>query len=363
MELDKLLETFSAEGASDLHLAVGAPPMLRTLRGMRKLDMSPLTADDTEDVAKGVLGKRHRSDLEEKGACRFSYSLGKNIFRISVYKSRGNLSLAVRKIPSELPSIDDMEIPDCMKKVVQKSKGLVLICGPAGSGKTSTLHGLVDHLNRTFEKHIITIEDPVEYFHAHKLSMVNQREVGLDVPTSVKGIHQALEQDPDVMVIGEITGYEMVDAALLASETGHLVIATMHAGGTVHALNAILDFAPPNQREQTSHRLAGSLVAVLSQVLLAPKKGEGSVPAYELMLMNSTIASLIRKTKIEQIINVMQTEKSSGMKLLDDSLYELYSSGRITKEDMLSSAIESVEIETRLQVLKTREEEKRVLQE
>jgi twitching motility protein PilT len=363
MKLDELLESFSAEEASDLHLAPGSPPMLRTLRGMRFLGKKPLTAEDTERIAGEIFKDRHRKAVEEKGACQFSYSLPDNVFRISVYKACGALCLAVRQIPGELPTLDQMEVPAPLKDLARRRKGLILITGPAGSGKTSTLHGIVDYLNKTCEKHVITIEDPIEYFHKHEKSIVNQREVGIDVPGTLDGVLQALQQDPDVLVIGKISDHSVADAALLASETGHLVLSTLNTGGTVHAINWMLDATPLSQLDQFRHRLSGSHLAILSQVLLAPAKGKGSVPAYELMIMNSTIASLIRKNKIDRIINVMHSEKNTGMRLLDDSLYDLYSAGRITKEDMLAASIETVEIETRLHALKLKEEERRVFRE
>jgi twitching motility protein PilT len=363
MKLEELLRIFDAEKASDLHLAAGSPPMLRTLHGMRFISDEPLKSEDTDSIVDSLLEARHRRRLEQKGACQFSHTFGESVFRISVYRSRGQLTLAIRHIPSELPTLKEMEVPAVMEKLMQSRKGLLLLTGPAGSGKTTTLHGLVEYLNGNFHKHIIIIEDPIEYFHAHKKSILNQREVGFDVPSSIEGVRQSLEQDPDVLVIGQIDDLAMAEAALQAAESGHLVLATLNVGGTVHAINWLLDLAPETHRDQMRQRIGSSLIGILSQVLLPPKKGEGSVPAYELMISNPTIQSLIRKNKIEQIINVMHSEKTSGMRLLDDSLYELFEAGRVTKADMLNAAIETVEIETRLQMLRAKEEQKRAFQE
>lgn len=336
LHIDRLLETCIKSGASDLHLCVGLPPMLRLRGRLRPLETKTLAPEDTAELMKAITPERSQQELQEMGGTDFGFEFGdKGRFRTSVFMQKGHISLVLRLIPSKLFSLDEIGLPSITRTLLRRPRGMFLVTGPTGSGKTTTLASMINYINDNFDKHIITVEDPVEYYHPHKKSIVVQREVGVDVPSFSEALRRALRMDPDVILVGELRDLETIESALRAAETGHLVFGTLHTSSAQGTITRIVDQFPVDQQEQVRIQLAESLIAVLCQALMPRSDVKGMVAAYEFMVVTSAISNMIRENKIFRIPSTIQTGKKLGMQLLDDHLYELYSAGKISEEDAL----------------------------
>jgi len=335
MDIFQLMAVAHERGASDLHLSVGRPPVLRIGGGLVEVGDVPLAPDDTESMAKAITPPRNLAELEESGTTDYGYAFeDKCRFRVSVLTQKGSRGLVMRQIPQELMSFEQIGLPESVQELLHLHRGLVLVTGPTGSGKTTTLATMLDWINKNRDVHIITIEDPVEYYHSHDKSQVTQREVGSDVTTFAEAMRRALRQDPDVILLGEMRDLETTSAAITAAETGHLVFGTLHTTGAARTVDRIIDQYPREQQEQIRSQLAVALVAVISQILV-PSANGGRVAAFEVMITNPAIENHIRKCETFKIPSVIQTSRRQGMLLMDDQLLELWREGRITRETAL----------------------------
>jgi twitching motility protein PilT len=343
--IDRLLDTVIKQEASDLHLTVGKPPTVRVRGRLVELKTKSLEPDDTEALMKSIAPERTQNELQEEMGSDFGFGYGDDghgnyraRFRVSVFRAKGNIALVLRRIPNELLSIKDIGLPEIVPDLIRRPQGLFLITGPTGSGKTTSLASMVNHINETMDRHIITVEDPIEYYQNHKKSVVNQREIGIDVPNFAEATRRALRQDPDVILVGELRDLETIEAAIRAAETGHLVFGTLHTTGASGTINRIVDAFPTNQQEQIRIQLASTLMAVLSQQLMRRIDKKGMVAAYEFMVVTPAISNLIRDNKTFRIDSAIQTGKKFGMQLLDDHLWGLFDRGLISPEDMIDKA-------------------------
>ena len=336
--IDKLLETVVVRGASDLHLAVGQPPVLRLHGRLVRLETKSLEPSDTVALMKSITPGRCQQELQERGGSDFGFAFGdKARFRVSIFKQKGNTGLVLRQIPNDLLSMEQLGTPPVMKELIQRPRGMILVTGPTGSGKSTTLAACIDWLNTNIDHHIITIEDPIEFYHHHKKSTVNQREVGVDVMSFADAIRAALRQDPDVILVGEMRDLETIEAAITAAETGHVVFGTLHTTGAQGTVNRIIDVFPTNQQEQIRTQLSTSIIGILSQQLL-PRIQGGRIAAYEMLVVTPAIANLIRENKTFRINSSIQTGHKLGMQLLDDHLFRLWKDQVVTKLDALIKA-------------------------
>lgn len=336
--IDKLLETVFVRGASDLHISVGQPPVLRLHGRMVKIETKVLQPEDTISLMKSITPERCQQELQQTGSADFGFAFGdKARFRVSIFKQRGNTSMVLRQIPNKLMSMADLKTPPVMEELINRPRGLVLVTGPTGSGKSTTLAACIDHLNQTVDHHIITIEDPIEFYHYHKKSTVNQREVGVDVPSFAEALRRALRQDPDVILVGELRDLETIEAALTAAETGHIVFGTLHTSSAAGTINRIIDVFPTNQQDQIRTQLGSAIIGILAQQLL-PKIGGGRVAAYEMLVVTPAISNLIRENKTFRITSAIQTGHKLGMQLLDDHLFRLWKDRVVLKEEALGKS-------------------------
>ena len=332
--IDKLLSTVIQLRASDLHLAVGQPPVLRHHGRMRRLDTKSLDSDDTTALMKSITPDRCQQELQESGGADFAISYGGQRFRCAVFKQKGVVGMVLRLIPSVFLTFEQIGMPEAIRKLIVRPRGLLLVTGPTGSGKTTSLASMINFLNENYDRHIITMEDPIEYFHTHKKSTVNQREIGVDVPDFPEALRRALRMDPDIILVGEMRDLATIHAAIEAAETGHIVFATLHTSGAASTINRIIDVFPKEQQDQIRTQLSVALMGVLSQSLL-PKKPEGLIAAYEMMVVTPAIQNLIRENKVYRIDSTIQTGRKEGMFLLDESLYKLWKNGLVDKEELL----------------------------
>ncbi|TVQ51349.1 MAG: type IV pilus twitching motility protein PilT [Phycisphaerales bacterium] len=345
VQIDRLLDTVIRLGASDLHLSVGRKPTLRLHGGLRNLDTKVLDSDDCVALMKSITPERAQQELQEEGSCDFGFAYGTEArFRVAVFRQRGDMSLVLRLIPNELLTFDQIGLPSICKELIRRPRGLFIVTGPTGSGKTTSLATMVDYVNQNLERHIITVEDPIEYYHYHKTSVVNQREVGVDVPSFAEALRRALRADPDVILVGEMRDLETIEAAIRAAETGHLVFATLHTTGAAGTITRIIDAFPTNQQAQVRVQLSTSLIAVLSQVLLARVDKPGRVACYEFLVVTPAIANLIRENKTFRIDSAIQTGRKFGMQLLDDHLWSLYQKGIIAADEMIDKGKDPSEL-------------------
>ncbi len=337
--MEELLQVVVDEQASDLHLTVGVPPVLRINGHMHPVDMRALTADDTRRLMESIIDDEHRKRVEEKGGTDFGYGFKDEArFRVSVYRQRGDIGIAMRQIPRKLMTLEEIGLPPQVKELLFKPRGLILVTGPTGCGKTTTLASMIDIINRERDAHIITVEDPIEYHHEHNKSIITQRDIGVDVVSFSYALRSALRQDPDVILVGEMRDLETMAAALTAAETGHLVLATLHTTGAARTVNRIVDAFPTNQQEQVRTQLSFSLQAVISQVLLIREDKPGRIAAFEFMVATPSIRSLIRENKTYRISSDIQTGARWGMVSLDASLMGLYERGIISYEDLITQS-------------------------
>ena len=336
--LDEILRMSVEEKASDIHFTAGCPPYYRIDGVLTPLKGDKLQPTDLEALLLPILDNRHRNELETNGQTDMAYAIpGVGRFRVNVYKQRGTLASAMRCLPFSIPDADSLGIPAEVQALTAKKRGLVLVTGPTGSGKSTTLASLVDIMNRKYPYHIITLEDPIEYLHRHQYSMVNQREIGSDSNDYAQALRAALREDPDVILVGEMRDLEAIYTALTAAETGHLVLSTLHTIGADKTIDRIIDVFPPNQ-QQVRIQLASVLECIISQQLIRREDGRGRVAALEVLFANTAIRNMIRENKTYQIISTMQTGKRQGMQTMDDAIYELFLRGDISADSAVSYA-------------------------
>jgi twitching motility protein PilT len=346
--IDKLLQAAVKQGASDIHIVVGQPPVFRLHGRMRKLETKVLEPDDTVGLMKSIAPERCQRELQERGSADFGFAFGDLArFRVSIFKQRGNVSMVLRQIPNNMLTPQQLGLPDVCVKLVMRPRGLFLVTGPTGSGKSTTLASLVNYINENVDHHIITIEDPIEFYHYHKKSTVNQREIGVDVPSFSEAIRRALRQDPDVILVGEMRDLETIEAAISAAETGHVVFGTLHTNSAQGTINRIIDAFPGNLQDQIRTQLSTSIIGVVAQTLL-PKIGGGRVAAYEILVVTPGIANLIRENKTFRINSAIQTGSKFGMQLMDDHLFRLWREEKCVLEDVLGKAQNPDELAKRI---------------
>lgn len=336
LSLHDLLDFVVEQNASDLHLHVGQAPALRVVGEIAALEAPPLTPEDTSAYVKSIAPPHFLEQLEKRGNADFGYDFGKARFRVSIFKVKGNYEMVMRQIPNRLFTLEELGLPGKIKDILQLTRGLVLVTGPTGSGKTSTLAAMVNWLNERESLHIVTIEDPIEYYHPHKHSIVTQRELHKDVNSFSDAIRAGLRQDPDVMLVGEMRDLETIEAAITAAETGHLVFATLHTTGAARTVDRIIDAFPANTKEQIRIQLSANLVAVVSQVLCKRKDGSGRIAAFEIMTNTPAIAASIRENKTHRIVSDIQTGANHGMITMDAYLLNLFYQGTISAEEAIT---------------------------
>lgn len=350
MDISELLSIVVERNASDLHLTVDKPPVLRVDGKLDVLDFRPLTGDDTTELMKSITSAAHQQKIQERGGTDFGFAFGDLArFRVSVFKQKGFIGLTLRLIPSRLLTFEEIGLPPTIKELLYKPKGLILVTGPTGCGKTTTLATMLDFINRERDCHIITVEDPIEYYHGHRKSVMTQRELGVDVPSFAEAIVKALRQDPDVILVGEMRDLATMEAAITAAETGHLVFATLHTTGAARTMDRIIDAFPMEQQEQIRTQLSVSILAVISQVLLPKAGGRGRIAAFEIMVATPAIQNLIREKKTYNIPSTIETGTKYGMKTLDQSLYELYSRELISYEEAMNRASDAAALQAKME--------------
>ncbi len=350
LQIDKLLNACIRQGASDIHITTGQPPTFRLHGRMRRLETKTLEPEDTVSLMKSIAPERCQRELQEAGTSDFGFAFGDaGRFRVSIFKQRGDIGMVLRLIPNDMLTPEQLGTPSVVKEIVMRPRGMFLVTGPTGSGKSTTLAGLVNFLNETVDHHIITIEDPIEFYHYHKKSVINQREVHVDVPSFAEAIKRALRQDPDVILVGELRDLETIEAAITAAETGHVVFGTLHTNSAQKTIDRIIDAFPGNLQDQIRTQLSTCLLGVLAQQLL-PKIGGGRIAAYELMVGTSAIQNLIRENKTFRITSSIQTGKKEGMQLMDDHLYELWETEKCIIDEVLYKAIDKIALAQRINV-------------
>jgi twitching motility protein PilT len=349
LQINKLLDSVISTNASDVHLHVGRPPTLRLHGRLRSLDTKVLEPDDTLALMKSITPDRYQQEVEEEGSADFGFGYGeKGRFRVAIFKQRGNVSMTLRLIPSKLMSFEELGLPPIVRTLLNRPRGIFLVTGPTGSGKTTTLATMINEINETLDRHIVTVEDPIEYYHPHKRSMVNQREVGVDVPSFSEALRRVLRADPDVIMVGELRDLETMAAAIRAAETGHMVFGTLHTTSALGTINRIVDSFPTDQQEMIRVQLAETLLAVLSQQLCPRCDMPGRVAAFEFLFCTPATKNLIRKNETFRIESVIQTGRKFGMQLLDESLLGLYHRGIIDVETMMEKSNRPGELEEKL---------------
>lgn len=340
MNITDLVNIGMEKQASDIHITVGMPPTLRVNGELLMLEGKKLSPQDTEALVHEVLDAERFDELKEKGEIDISFSSsGVGRYRVNVYKQRGSYGMALRIIPLTIPSIEELGLPAVVQDISELPRGLVLVTGPTGSGKSTTLASIVDLINKQRKCHILTLEDPIEYLHTHNKSMVNQREIGADSHSFSNSLRSALRQDPDVILVGEMRDLETISIALTAAETGHLVLSTLHTVGAAKTIDRVIDVFPPHQQQQIRVQFASVIQAVISQQLLPKSDGSGRVAAFEVLRASTGVRNLIREGKIHQIDTAIQTGSNLQMQTMDNALIGLYQKGAITREVALMQAI------------------------
>ncbi|MCX6827014.1 MAG: type IV pilus twitching motility protein PilT [candidate division Zixibacteria bacterium] len=335
MTLRQLLEDMVKMDASDLHLTVGSPPVIRVDGKLVKTAYDTLTPELTKKLAYSIMNEKQRLKFETNSELDLSFGIeNMSRFRCNIFMQRGNVAVALRQIPYRVKSFEELSLPKVVAEFAKLPRGLILVTGPTGSGKSTTLAAIIDKINRERQCHIITVEDPIEYLHRHQSSIVNQREVYSDTLSFASALKYALREDPDVVLIGEMRDLETIEAALNISETGHVAFATLHTNSCAESINRIIDVFPTNQQEQVRMSLSFSLQAVISQCLI-PRMGGGRVLALEIMVCTPAIRALIRDDKVHQLYSMIQSGQKYGMKTMNQSLAELYTAGKITIADAM----------------------------
>jgi len=348
MDIQALMDLAYEKGASDLHVSVGRRPVLRLGGDLVEIGEASVQGADVEAMARALCPERNWEELSKGGTTDFGHAHGDRCrFRVSVLTQKGFRAIVMRQIPQKLLTFEEIGLPSPARELLKLHRGMVLVTGPTGSGKTTTLATMIDWINRNRAAHIVTIEDPIEYYHSHASSQMTQREVGTDVPSFSEAMRRVLRQDPDVILLGEMRDLDTTSAAITAAETGHLVFGTLHTTGAARTVDRIIDQYPRGQQEQIRAQLSLSLVAVISQILIPAASG-GRVAAFEVMLNSPAVENHIRKCETFKIPSVIQTSRQQGMVLMDDSLLELYREGRIDKGKALEHAFDRKSLLSRM---------------
>jgi twitching motility protein PilT len=351
--MSDLLQLVVSEGSSDLHIRVGIPPVIRVHGILHRVEGPVLSPEDSEELMRSITSEDHIQHVRERGGSDFGFAFGDLArFRVSVFKEKGNFGMVLRQIPNKLLELDKIGLPPSVRELLYKPRGLVLVTGPTGSGKSTTLASMVNVINEEREEaHIITIEDPIEFYHKHKKAVVTQREIHVDVPSFAEALRRALRQDPDVILVGEMRDLETIDAAITAAETGHLVFGTLHTTGAAKTIDRIVNAFPTNQQEQIRIQLSTVLQAVISQLLIPRIDKPGRVAVFEIMVNTPSIAALIRDNKTFRLNSDIQTGAKYGMVTLDSFLLDKYMAGMIAREEVITKAQDPVTIQQKLQEL------------
>lgn len=351
-QIDKLLETVVKERVSDLHIVVGQPLVVRVGGHMVRLETRSLEPEDSVALMKSITPERNQQELQETGSSDFGFAFGtKALFRVSVFKQKGRVSLVLRRIPNEFLAPEQIGLPPVCLELIQRPRGLFLVTGPTGSGKTTSLASMINWMNHNMAHHIITLEDPIEYYHNHIKCTMNQREIGTDCPSFAEALRRALRQDPDVILVGEMRDLETIESAITAAETGHVVFGTLHTTGAQGTVDRIIDVFPTTQQAQIRTQLSTGILGTLSQALL-PRKPKGVVAAYELLVVTPAIANLIREGKTFRINSAIQTGRKYGMQLLDDALFDLWHRGICEEADVIQKSNQPAELRAKIEAAK-----------
>ena len=331
--IEEILSAAKEAGASDVHLTVGIPPKMRVNGNLITMNYPRMLPADTLDVLLSIMTEPQRDRFEERGEYDMSFSIP-NVgrYRVNAYKQRGSVAMAFRLVGTKVPAPEELGVPVSVVDLYQRKRGLILVTGPTGSGKSTTLAAIIDKINNNRDAHVITLEDPIEYLHQHKMSMVNQREIGLDSESYANALRAALREDPDVILVGEMRDFETISVAITAAETGHLVLSTLHTIGAASTVDRVIDVFPPHQQQQIRVQLSNVLEAVISQQLIPRADGKGRVAAFEVLHANPAIRNLIREGKTHQIPSMMQTGRRQGMITMDEAIVQLARAGSISRQ-------------------------------
>ena len=336
MDMESLLREAVARHASDLHVTVGVPPLIRINGALIKLDLPALGVDDTAQLFEEIVAEDRRVQFNQNGEIDFSHTVfGLSRFRVNAFRQRGSIAIAIRIIPERVPSLQELKLPDIVRELARKTRGLVLVTGPTGSGKSTTMAAMIDLINSERACNILTLEDPIEYLHRHRKSIINQREIGADSRTFANALRAALREDPDVILVGEMRDMETISIAVRAAETGHLVLATLHTSDAAQTVDRIIDVFPPYQHQQVRTQLSLALQGIVSQQLLPRRDGQGRIVAVETLVTTPAVRNLIREGKSHQILSVIQTGAKFGMLAMDTALRDLCRAGLIAEDEAL----------------------------
>ncbi len=331
--IEEIMRTAKDAGASDVHITVGIPPKMRVNGNLVTMNYAKMMPADTLSVLLEIMSESQRERFEERGEYDMSFSIPElGRYRVNAYKQRGSVALALRLVGTKVPSPESLGVPESVINLYERKRGLILVTGPTGSGKSTTLAAIIDKINNNRDAHVITLEDPIEYLHQHKMAMVNQREIGLDSQNYANALRAALREDPDVILVGEMRDFETISVAITAAETGHLVLSTLHTIGAASTVDRVIDVFPPHQQQQIRVQFANVLEAVISQQLIPTMDGRGRVAAFEVMHANHAVRNLIREGKSHQLVSVMQTNRKMGMVTMDESITQLFYEGKIDRE-------------------------------
>lgn len=347
--IKEILRTAWDNKASDVHITVGIPPKMRVNGNLLTMPYERMLPTDTAEILSSMMNETQKAKFEEKGELDFSYSimnLGR--YRVNAFRQRGTIAMALRLVSSEVPSPEVLGVPESVIELYNRKRGLVLVTGPTGSGKSTTLAAIINKANHMRDAHIITLEDPIEYLHRHDLSIVNQREIGLDSLSYANALRAALREDPDIILVGEMRDFETISVAITAAETGHLVLSTLHTIGAASTVDRVIDVFPPHQQQQIRVQLANTLEAVISQQLMPTADGTGRVAAFEVLHSNNAVRNLIREGKSHQLTSVMQTSRKMGMITMDDSISQLYFEGKIARRTAVQFAVDPEAMDAKL---------------
>lgn len=347
--MEEILRIAWENKASDVHITVGIPPKMRVNGKLMTMPFDRMMPNDTKEILHSIMQDVQRERFEERGEYDFSYSIPElGRYRVNAFRQRGTVAIALRLVSSDIPSPESLGVPESVIDLYNRKRGLVLVTGPTGSGKSTTLAAIIDKINHNRDAHVITLEDPIEYLHRHDKSIVNQREIGLDSQSYSNALRAALREDPDVILVGEMRDFETISVAITAAETGHLVLSTLHTIGAASTVDRVIDVFPPHQQQQIRVQLANVLEAVVSQQLLPTSDGKGRVAAFEVMHTSNAVRNLIREGKSHQLTSVMQTNKKLGMVTMDDSIQQLFYADRISRETAIQFAVDPDTMENRL---------------